>query len=283
MKKLSLKLMVIMILLLFTFAALPISAQNYWLQPGNMGSISLEIFKPKFQEWVGGERYDLFSTVWLFTGNIKASENLSVIIEIPISNFDYKDDYSQHSNYENQTSIGNPYIGLEVKHPLYNESMYFKTRIGGRPPVASDEKESAAYVGYRTLYGQLESFIPDLTSISGGGSFGQDWQNSFNYSINLNGVLMIPEEGDSEIFLDYSADLWITPNKFNLGVGIFGRWLITEDDLDFGEATIHQLGIAGNYNLGKIKPGIHIRCPLDTDYISMINIIYGVNLTVNLE
>ena len=169
--------------------------------------------------------------------------------------------------------------------PISDGSQSTVVRVGVRLPFASDEKFDAAAIGMYTTFNRFEAFLPDLLTISLGGGFYHMLESGINYSLNVDGVLMKPTEDDidSELFINYNVTFWFPFEKINLGTGFAGRLIATESDLDFGERTVHQLGFAGNYDFGSLKPGIHFRIPLDDDLTDLLNYVYGFNVTYEIE
>ena len=247
------------------------TAQNYWLHPGEEKSLSLEIYKPKYAE---DENVGFFNSVWFISGHFKAGDKISVFVEIPVSFFDINEDKSY---YEDETLLGNPYIGFVSKSPMTNQSQLFVGRVGVRLPIASDEKRNASVNGQATTFNRFEAFFPDIFTLTAGLGFEIEAQSGIEYLINFDGAMMIPTEGegDSELFLDYNFAIWFPFEKINFGAGFAGRLLVTESDLDLGERTFHQFGFTGNYKTGQFKPGIHFRMPLDDDLTEIIDYVYG--------
>lgn len=266
----------VIVLLLTLFFSVPVAAQNYWLYPGSDNSVSLEMFKPKFDEDLS---LGTLSTVWFLSGHIRAGDRLTVVLEMPISNIDWDTPLG-----EDQTLFGNPYIGIEGRAQLVAGSRYFVGRLGFRPPVASDDKFGAVEFGLLTTYHRFEAYFPDLITIYGSGGIEHFFPSGTNYGVTVGGALMIPTEdgGDSELFIDYSVQFKFPLDQFELGAGFAGRMLATEGDLSFGERTIHQLGVMGNMHFGNFRPGLHLRIPLDDDLTEVLDYVYGFNLTMDI-
>jgi len=280
MVKCQLKLYLLAIVILAVMLLSPLAtAQNYWLYPGEEKSISLEIYKPKYAY---AENVGFFNSVWFISGHFKAGERLSVFVEIPVSFFDIDEDKSY---YEDETLLGNPYIGFVSKSPMTSQSQLFVSRVGARLPIASDEKMNASVNGWATNFNRFEAFFPDILTLTAGLGFEIEAQSGIEYLINFDGAIMIPTEGegDSELFLDYNFAIWFPLEQINFGAGFAGRLLATESDLDFGERTFHQFGFTGNYKTGNFKPGIHFRVPLDDDLTEIVDYVYGINLTYIIE
>lgn len=53
---------------------------------------------------------------------------------------------------------------------------------------------------------------------------------------------------------------------------------MTEEDADFDERSIHQLGFNASAQFGKLRPGLHLRLPLDDDLQESLDAVLGLNL-----
>ncbi len=259
------------VLIGLVLAVQPVAAQNYWMYPGEGTSVSLEIFKPKFDGWEG---FELFTSVWLLSARVEATERFSLMIDLPIANVDL-----EGSDWDG-TSFSNPYIGGEFELGALGENESLVARIGVRPPIVSDEKDLESAVGAWTLYDRFEAFLPDLTTVIGG--FG--WRKVLGDGVaevdaNINGAYMFPGDGDSELFGDYNVAFWFPMQTVKFGIGGSGRIIVTEDDLSMGERTIHHARLAANFNAGSFKPGIHIQIPIDEDLSDLVDYSYGVSFT----
>lgn len=90
-------------------------------------------------------------------------------------------------------------------------------------------------------------------------------------------------DGDTELFFDYSAQVGYEGEKLNIVGGLTGRMLVSEDGLDFGERTFHQFTLAASLNRGQLRPGVMLRFPRDDDVRSANNYIFGLTLGIQLN
>ena len=254
--------------------ATPVVAQNYWMHPGEGTSVSLEIFKPKFDDF---EAFDLMTSVWLLSASIETSERMTLVLDYPIANLDVKENYGGDA----ATLFANPYVGFEYKLGSLDEKETLLVRVGIRLPLASDNKYGVASIGAWTLYDRFEAFVPDLLTIVEGFGWRKELSSSgIEQKSNVNFAIMIPtEDGEAELFGDYNFAFWFPVQTLNLGIGLSGRIIVTEGDLDILERTFHHVRLSGNIAAGKFKPGFHMQVPTDELLADIVDFSYGVNLT----
>jgi len=257
-----------------------ISAQTYWMHPGAGKNVTLQIFKPKFDH---GDGIGTLTSSWFFSGRFEASERVDIFVDIPVSNLDL--DASVWSNVGSETLIGNPYLGIEARPSARHAPLSVIGRVGFRPPLASDEKWSAVEIGYITCFDRLEAFIPNYWSITFGLGHSHASENGVRYATNIDGVVMLPTEDgpDTEMFLNYNFEIWFQAPKFRFGAGFAGRWQATAEDTDFSEASVHQMGLAGVFDLGSFDPGFHVRIPIDDDFNEILDYVYGVSFSFDVK
>lgn len=87
---------------------------------------------------------------------------------------------------------------------------------------------------------------------------------------------------DFNLLLDYAGRFGYQGQKVTILAGITGRLLVTEEGLDLGERSFHQLGISASMNMGRVRPGAHPRFPIDDDLNEVIDFVFGLNLAVDL-
>jgi hypothetical protein len=258
-------------------APLSSQAQSNWLSADGNPPVSLEILKPDLYY----EEATFLSTVWFLSGRAKVSDNASVLVELPVVFFKEEMIIGDVGYSKSETLIGNPYVGLRLDFP--DKRLY--GQIGGRVPVAPEDKPYAAVYGLRTDFDRAGAFVDDLLVI--GGRVGGKAYDRSGSEVNLfaGPTLWIPvgdAKGDTEVLLDYGVQYWMESEVARVGAGITGRW-ITEDDGNLAERTIHQFGFAANFGSGSFRPGFHVRVPLDNDlgyWPFGVRYVYGITLSL---
>jgi hypothetical protein len=90
-------------------------------------------------------------------------------------------------------------------------------------------------------------------------------------------------EDATELFIGYSAQLGYESEMVSIMGGFTGRANLTEEDADYGERSVHQLGFMASVGLGNVRPGIHLRLPLDEDLKDTFDFVLGFHLGVQLN
>lgn len=253
-----------------------LSAQSIWLDRRHDKTISVEILKPNFD----GDDNTTFATSTIFLSlRYPVAEGILFVTDLPFAHYGIDSDYR---DVESQNALGNPYLGLELANP---NSPFF-TEIGLNVPLMSEEKLGASWVGRRTeLIGRVEAFYYDVVPIKV--TLNRQMGNAEGFASRLRvGPSYWAATGDrdeSEVFLLYSAQIEYMHEGFCIGGGIAGWWILTEDNSDFGQDTYHNLGFIARIVLGNIRPGIHIRLPLDEDVKEYLDFVFGVNLGIHLN
>ena len=258
---------------LLTFAALGMlapsaHAQSIWLDRTNPKTIHLELAKPMFG---GGVDEGFFTFAGFLTARLPASEGLDIVGELPMATL------SSDDNGESSTMIGNPYLGIETV-PAGGHGGRFE--FGVRPPLASED-EFAVFAGLAADANRWEAFFPNAIYVRAAGHWRSDVRDGHpGVDLGVAPVVWIPEEdGDTELFTTYSAQVLLQAADARGGVGLSGRWFVTADDASFGEASTHQFEAAFDFLRGDVRPGFVLRVPLDEDGFFTADAVVG--LTVN--
>ncbi|MFQ5601982.1 MAG: hypothetical protein ACE5HS_01785 [bacterium] len=258
-----------------------LSAQSLWVNHLQGNYFALEIFKPNFDsDFIGESDLSFASSVVILTGWYVVSENFRLVGELPFAH----GSIDEVGESETETIIGNVYIGLEFRKP--NAPVF--TEFGIRPPLAAEEKIIAPIIGIISEFDRLEAFLPDIITLSGKVNYYQ--QNSSKMIFWLRGgpTAWLNSDDfvgdDSEIWMDYSAQIGYEGEQFRLMGGLTGRMIVTQDGIDFGDRFINQLTATASAKLGRVQPGILFRLPLDDDFfLNFVDFIFGFNLGVQLR
>jgi len=154
-----------------------LAAQSIWLDRSHDKTISLEILKPDFQ----GKDNTTFTTSALFLSlRYPLTEKVIFVAELPFPHYGIE---SAFGYSESDNTLGNPYVGLEIRQP---DSPVFG-ELGIRAPLTDEEKhDSAIWHGVLTdLVDRFEAFMPDYLPITGMVNYRH--KNSSGFALRLRG------------------------------------------------------------------------------------------------
>jgi len=242
-------------------------AQSWWIDDRS-DNVGLEVLRPM----VGEGHVAIASFVVFASGRVSVRDGIEVVGELPFSRVDFDDAPDGASS-----AIGNPYLGVSLRAGRNG-----RVELGGRIPLASDgdDADLGSFYGLVASLDRYEAFFPEVATLIGVGS----WACS-----PMRGVSVVPRLGasyvmdtsdrdqDGEAFALYALQAWAEGN-FRVGIGVTGRAILTEDQLDFGERTFHQIGLTVDAPFGAFRPGLHVRFPLDDDASGMLDGVLGLHL-----
>jgi hypothetical protein len=212
------------------------------------------------------------TTTWLLTGRFRANRDLAVVAGAPMATFQL--------GSESETTIGNPYLGLEFGRA--NDG--FSGEVGAHAPLASEESDvTASLSGVFSDVDRWESFWPALIPIVATANYRRVYPSGVLLRGRLGPSLWIPEhDGDVEMFALYG--LWTGYEGPNVRVagGWSGRVLITDQGV-FGEDNLyHQLSLIGDFGPWQVRPGVSVRIPLNNDLDNIVGPSFGIHVNARL-
>lgn len=250
-----------------------LQAQSIWLDRSQDKSIGLEVMRPNFS----AEEGDEVSGLLLFLSlRAPMTPQFRFVGELPFVRSSYESNFF-FTRSGSQSTVGNPYLGFEIGQ----RGTPFLGEFGIRLPAASEDKFGAVLMGIVSDYDRLEAFIPNTVSITG--MLNYCHREASGFALRLRGgpsLLLNTDEDDTELFIGYSAQAGYEAPRFSLLGGFTGRAIMTEEDADFDERSIHQLGFNASAQFGKLRPGLHLRLPLDDDLQESLDAVLGLNLVL---
>jgi hypothetical protein len=287
-RRFTMKTLTLFLLVLVAFAAVlapaDARAQSIFLEPNSGPGIHLEALRPN----ISGINFTNLSYSYYLSGRFRAGETLRIRVEVPY--VFYKAEYGFYDEYgyyvegtsDGRSSLGNPYLGVEVGSELEG----FRGEFGFRLPVVEREDEAWDMGMAADIVERLEAHLPDYLPVYAGGNYKYRSGNGLGLLIRLVPVLLFYNgegSGDTEVQIIHSAQVWYEDEKVGVGAGFSGRYDGSGEADDFGERTLYQFGFFGNYRFGNFMPGFQVRFPLDSDLKDgWINTSYSFSLGVAL-
>jgi hypothetical protein len=260
-------------------------AQSIWVDRADNRYVSVEILKPNLKN----DRSKLAKYGFFLSLHLPVSDSTRMAFELPLAYAAYRD---YHYDFmtprpaiieKSETAVGNPYIGIEM--PV-NTNMLVE--MGFRVPLASEKKYNALSAGMSCDFDRIEAFAVKLLPLQM--SLTAVHRDPSGLVIRLRGGpdLWISTdsktEGDkTELWMHYSAQAGFDGKHLNVLAGVTGRLWISQSDLNFGERSFHQVGINAGIDLGRFRPGLFARFPLDKDLSDYLENVIGLNCSIGLE
>lgn len=280
----------VVVSVIISAASLPVTstlfAQFIWLDQMGDKALAIEILKPTF---AGNDDVTFLSSAIFISGRFALREDLRLVAELPFAHarvdvvvLDFINPQPIKES-ESETIIGNPYIGLELRKagsPVFGE-------LGVRIPITPDDKSIASAIGRFADFDRMEAFAPDVFTVLGRINFQSTSASHVRIRVRGGPTLLFNSEGfledDTELLLDYSAQVGYVTQKVSVMGGLTGRLFATQTEGDFGERSVHQLGASATLISGQVQPGIHLRIPIDDDLDDILDFVFGLNLSVQLK
>lgn len=262
---------VLLLLFLLTNAG---TAQPIWVNYGPQKTISLEILKPDLDS---PSELTLPSTATI--GHIRWPLNESFFL---VGEFAFAYGKGDFPGADGKVKIGNPYLGLD-----FRPAKALNLEFGVRLPLVSTPN-IATFVGQFSDSDRFEAFMHDILMFGGAAGYRLQPDNS-NLYLRLRGgtslFFQIQDRTDAQGRKLSNAEWFFLGNliggyeseRLRVEAGFTGRLVFTGDGLP-GARSFAQVGGALSYLFGSVRPGIHIRLPLDEDLRETIDLVVGLTL-----
>jgi hypothetical protein len=241
-----------------TLHAVPVSGQSsQWLDGRSEKPLALEILKPNFE----GDVNTTFATQALFLSlRYALSPKVVLIADVPFAH------YGMDGSTDTESSIGNPYIGIEAR----GEDSPVSGEFGIRLPLVSGEN-SVQLAGAFADIGRWGAFWEDVVPISA--MVNARWRSRQGVVTKLRvGPTLWASTGgdtDTEFLLDYTAQIGYEGERGSVIGGFTGVMILSEEEGNLGERTLHQLGVAG--------------LPLDEFMRDLHDVVVGLHVSIELN
>jgi hypothetical protein len=257
---------------LVAILAAPAAAQSIWLDRTHRPSVLAEVYFPSFD---GADSH--FPTwTWFVATRLPLSSTVSFVGELPYAS----GKFGTAPFEESDATIGNPYLGIEVAP----DPTGVRLELGVRAPLASEDKVIPFIVGYFTDVDREEAFIPNRVAARLGIHYhhAPDADSHMAYDVRFVPSVWFPTDNaeDTETFLGYGGTVRYEGEEVRVGGGLTGRWNVSNDGGDFGSNSVHQFEVAADFLRGSVRPGIQLKLPLDDDLTSVLDTVWGVNVTI---
>lgn len=269
------------------FALVPslLPAQSMWAGWPGDNSYSIEILNPLLR---GYSRPQSVSSVFFVTYRGSVTPPVRWVMDFPgvfmeatMAGNEY-DCCRRTYRPRSGTVYGNPYLGIEV--PAGRNGFL---EIGLRIPVTPGGDAETRLRGAYSDLDRLEAF----------GCGFLPFQMSFNFlHADSSGLVMRLRGGPdvwittdsraganrNQLLFHYGVQLGYEGQRLSVSAGVTGKMRATGERLTLDQRTFHQMGITAGVHLGRYRPGLHLRVPLDGDLKKILDYVIGFNFTMQL-
>jgi len=273
--------------LVLIFALIPaiLTGQTIWVDRPDNGYASVEILKPSFKH--DDENLPMYA--FMVSLHLPVSDSLRLVFDLPLAyaayykyNYDYPT-YTLSKSRRSEFAPGNPYFGIEGP-----ADAGLSWEIGVRLPLASEKKTYALSVGYLSDYDRMEAFGRELLPLQLSLNIRRMDASGLNARLRFGPDFWVYTASDRsddrfELLMHYSGQVGFEGKGLAVLAGITGRLIVTEGDLNIGERTFHQLGISAGVNLGRFRPALFARFPLDKDLSEILENVIGLTCSARTD
>lgn len=260
---------------------LPASAQSVWtMPPHHANQASVEWLKPVFDD---GNGASVLTSSFVLSAQATLTDRLMLVGELPVAHARFKSPPQLRDAETPSTSVGNPYVGLEVRSidtPLFME-------VGLRLPTTDNPGFWPSAIGSLTDLNRLGAYPVNQIPFQLVGNYSHDpARSAFSARLRVGPEVFFPASGGAPatMVLTYGAQGWYTaPDEgLRVGLGLTGRWN-TGRNAGFGQSSLHHVTTTLQGTFGNFHPGVVARLPLEASYREAFNAVIGLTLTFSFS
>lgn len=222
------------------------------------------------------------TTTWFLSGRVPINDRWRALVDVPFAHA-----RASFAGGPKQSSsvLGNPYLGVEY---LTRGSLVVETGVR-LPLTTADEESFADVVAFLADFQRGEAFLEDVVPVSGAVTYEHGFSNGMSLR-GRTGVVGLfytgeAEDVDNEALIDYGLLATYPAGHARFGLGLYGRWWATElfEDGGFSDNSVHHASLSADYQIGRVRPGVSVRMPLDSDYDDVVKTTVGLYVQVPIR
>jgi hypothetical protein len=248
-------------------AARPVGAQGTWPGHGAPRSISVEILRPSVRR--GGFRTNqgLISGVVVATGRFALGPSGHVVVELPVAHGSFRAAGSGigAAPEASGTTIGSPYVGLQVGAPGGGTFLQFGFRLPLVAVPASASDSSSLAVGRFADAERADAFTPRIGTISA--LVGYGFAGAHGLRVRVSGgplgqfTTARVTGGALALWFAYRVEAGYEGRSLILLGGVAGRMTMTPGGASVGWRTPQQLVLTLRIKTAGVEPSATVRVP----------------------
>lgn len=241
-------------------AVSPAGAQTSWTgTPAERGEVVLESFRPDFSS--ASPAFSGATVAGFLTVQVPVGAAWSVVGDLPFA----RAAWDVNGQNASSSLVGNPYLGAE-----WRATPRVTAELGVRLPAGElDELDEpvvddlgAIVVGMASELERLEAFAPQTLAVSAAASYEATVSGQLSLRVRGGSTFVSGSGTPEDLLVGYMGQLRYRSGPGELTAGITGRANVTDDDVDADRAS-HQVIAAAAYRVGRVRPGVQLRFPLD--------------------
>ncbi len=253
-----------------------LAGQSIWQGQEEESTFRLEMMRPTFD----GEDLTTLSSAVFATARWHLLPSTALVLEVPFAYGELSATEGSPFDPAGETTIGNIYLGVEWRPgdaPVFLE-------LGARAPLVDEDDVLACLVGAVSDLNRSEAFGAYMVPVNAAVTYRQRFDNGLLLFARTGPVVWIPieERDDAEVLGFTEAQVGYAVDEFGILAGVASRILISED-WNFDERTNFQFGAGAWYQIGRVRPALQLRVPIDEEMRDVLNTIVGFSVDVRLN
>ncbi len=267
----------------------PLIGQEVWSAARTRWTIDVETLRPTIRRDAARRPQDIVSGVVFVTAHRAVGPSASIVVDLPIAHGSFGPAGSAVAGAPaaSGSSIGSPYLGLEIGRPGHGAfaELGFRPPVVGTPRSANDSASLA--VGRFADLERADAFTPGSGAISA--LFGYGWNAGQGLRVQVRGgpvgqfLTAGTRAAPMALWLAYAAEAGYGIGDLGLTAGIAGRAMMTPLVAGASGATGHQAVAGFHLRVGRFHPGATLRVPIGGALSRSVGAVFGLDLGVPLR
>ncbi len=258
------------------FSSGALAGQSIWQGQEEESTLRLEMMRPTFD----GEDLTTFSSALFATARWQLVPSTALLVEVPFAYGELSAAEGSPFDPAGETTVGNIYLGVEWRPsdaPVFLE-------LGARAPLVEEDDVLACLVGAVSDLSRQEAFGAYMVPVNAAFSYRERFDNGLLLFARGGPSVWIPiqDRDDAEVIGLAEAQIGYAEEQFGILGGVASRVLISED-LNFDERTNFQFGAGAWYQIGRVRPALQLRVPIDEEMRDLLNTIVGFSVDVRVN
>lgn len=259
---------------LLTLVAAPAArAQSLWPAPlRGPAEFGIEWVRPTFK--YSDDAYSGTRGIWILSGRFHPAPRLNAVVAIP---------RLVATDADGGATMGDPYAGIE----LLKDDGTVEFSLGTRIDMIDNTFGGAPEVGFFGDFDRFEQAISHAVTLTATGYHEPFRSDDGTFARIRFGATFLHPTGEglgaeNDLYFNYGIRMGRETPSLRFSVELTGRWLLTANGANFGEASIHQGAATASFFSGQVRPYVGIRVPVDEELKSLLRraLIFGVTVGV---